>query len=365
MKPEQSRDLASITLAVLAIGGMILASFWIMRPFIIAAIWAAMIVVATWPLLIRAQARLWGRRWLATTLLVALLVVSFMVPLVLAVGALAEHLDDILAFGQSVTSMRMPSLPAWITNLPYVGPRLETGWRELTTASGQAIVSQVLPYVGGALGWVTTKAGSLGMLLLQSLLTLVIVTIMYQHGEAARDGVLRFLERLGGDRGDRALEVAGRAIRGVALGVVVTAVVQSVMTAIGLAVAGIPFVAVLTIAAFVLSVSQIGTLPILLPATIWLWYTGETSWAVALAIWSVFILNIDNFLRPYLIQRGARLPLMLIFVGVIGGLLAFGMLGIFVGPVVLAVTYELLVEWVGDDDEVGGAGGPADSPGAG
>lgn len=348
MTDGRPRDLASITLAVLTIALLVLASLWILRPFLGAAIWAAMIVVATWPLLIRAQARLWGRRWLATTAMIALLVVSFMVPLLLAVGTLAEHFDEIYAFGQSITTMRMPVLPNWVGELPYVGPRLETGWRELTSAGGQAIVSQVLPYVGTVLGWLTSKAGSLGLLLVEFLLTLIVAAFMYQHGETAHYAILKFLERLGGARGDRALEIAGRAIRGVALGVVVTALVQSVMTGIGLAMSGIPFVAVLTIGAFVLSVSQIGALPILLPAVGWLWFKGDTSWAVALAIWSVFIVNIDNFLRPYLIQRGAKLPLVLIFIGVIGGLFAFGLLGIFVGPVVLAVTYELVTEWVRD-----------------
>lgn len=358
--PAPRRDIGTITLAVLAIGLMILGSLWILKPFVAAGIWAAMIAVATWPLLLRAQAWLWGRRWLATTLLVSALVVSFMLPLMLAVGTLTEHFDEIYAFGQSVTSMRLPPLPVWVIELPYVGPRLESGWRELTSAGGQTIVSQVLPYLGNVLGWLTSKAGSLGLLLVQFLLTLIIVAIIYQHGEAAHHGILQFARRLGGDRGDRALDIAGRAIRGVALGVVVTALVQSVMAGVGLAISGIPFVAVLTIAVFVLSVSQVGAMPILLPAVGWLWFSGETSWAVALAIWSVFILNIDNFLRPYLIQRGAKLPLVLIFVGVIGGLFAFGVLGIFVGPVVLAVTYELLAEWVRDDREAGGApGGPS------
>jgi predicted PurR-regulated permease PerM len=114
-------------------------------------------------------------------------------------------------------------------------------------------------------------------------------------------------------------------------------------------VAGVPLAGLLTVVTFVLAVAQIGALPVLLPAVVWLYFQDDTAWAIGLGIWSVIVLNIDNVVRPILIQRGAKLPLMLIFVGVIGGLIAFGIIGIFVGPVVLAVTYELFAAWVNQE----------------
>jgi predicted PurR-regulated permease PerM len=168
-------------------------------------------------------------------------------------------------------------------------------------------------------------------------------------GETAARGVLKFARRLAGARGDQVVRLAGQAIRGVALGVVVTAVVQSVLGGIGLAIAGVPFAPVLTALMFMLALAQIGPAPVLLGALAWLWWQDSTGWFIAMLIWSIAVGSLDNVLRPILIRRGADLPLLLIFAGVIGGLFAFGLLGLFVGPVLLAVAYTLLDAWVAEE----------------
>ena len=160
-----------------------------------------------------------------------------------------------------------------------------------------------------------------------------------------------FARRLAGESGDRVVVLSAQAIRAVALGIVVTALVQSAIGGVGLAVTGVPHVMVLTAIMFLLAVAQIGAGPILLGAVIWLYWKDETLWAVVMLGWSIVTISLDNVLRPMLIKRGADLPLVLIFAGVIGGLLAFGIIGLFVGPVVLAVTYTLLGAWVGRCDE--------------
>jgi predicted PurR-regulated permease PerM len=142
--------------------------------------------------------------------------------------------------------------------------------------------------------------------------------------------------------------LAGKAIRGVALGVGLTALAQSVLGGIGLAVAGVPAATVLTAVMLLLCIAQLGPGLVLIPAVIWLFWSGETLWGSLLLIWTVIVGTMDNFLRPILIRKGADLPLLLIFAGVIGGLLAFGIIGLFIGPVVLAVTYTLLGAWVAD-----------------
>ncbi len=144
--------------------------------------------------------------------------------------------------------------------------------------------------------------------------------------------------------------LAGQAIRAVALGVVVTALAQTVLAGLGLAVAGIPFAGLLTGVILLFCIAQIGPLPVLVPAVIWLFWSDQTGWGTALLIWTVGVGTMDNVLRPFLIRRGADLPMLLIFSGVIGGLIAFGIVGLFVGPVVLAVTYTLLKDWVGERD---------------
>lgn len=343
---EPSRDLTRTTLAVLFTGTLILGAFLIVRPFLSSFVWAAMIVVATWPLMLSLQDRLGGRRWLAVTCMTLGLVLLFVLPVLLAVSTVIEHGDAIVEWAKSLSKSKLPPVPEWIARVPLIGPRLATMWQEFGKGGGQGIVARIAPQLGDVFGWLVAQAGSLGMLLVQALLTLIISVILYLNGEKAVAGILAFARRLGGERGDRALEVAGRAIRGVALGVVVTAILQALMAGLGLVIADVPMSGLLTVVAFVLAVAQIGALPVLLPAVIWLWWQDDTAWAVALGVWSVIVLNIDNIVRPILIQRGAKLPLMLIFIGVIGGLVAFGIIGIFVGPVVLAVTYELLASWV-------------------
>ena len=199
--------------------------------------------------------------------------------------------------------------------------------------------------------WFVLEVGSFGMVALQFLLTLIIAAVLYLYGEAAAAGVRAFFRRIGGARGEEVVQLAGQAIRGVAYGVVVTALVQSLLGGIGLAIAGVPFVSLLTALMFVLALAQIGAVPILVCAVAWLWWDGNTGWAIALGVWSLFVGSMDNVLRPFLIRRGGRLPLLLVFTGVIGGLVAFGLVGIFVGPLVLAVSYRLLEAWVNEGDE--------------
>jgi predicted PurR-regulated permease PerM len=176
-----------------------------------------------------------------------------------------------------------------------------------------------------------------------------IAAIMYAGGESAADWTKRFGRRLGGTRGADAVVLAGQAIRGVALGVVVTAVVQSALGGIGLALAGVPMAAVLTALMFMLCIAQLGPILVLLPAVAWLYWSGDSGWGTFLLVWTAVVGSLDNVLRPYLIKKGADLPLLLIFAGVIGGMLTLGLVGIFVGPVVLAVAYTLLDAWVEDD----------------
>lgn len=186
------------------------------------------------------------------------------------------------------------------------------------------------------------------MMIVQFLLTVVIAAILYSGGETMADAVRRFVRRLAGQRGDDVTVLAGKAIRGVALGVGLTALAQSVLGGIGLAVAGVPAATVLTAVMLLLCIAQLGPGLVLIPAVIWLFWSGETLWGSLLLIWTVIVGTMDNFLRPILIRKGADLPLLLIFAGVIGGLLAFGIIGLFIGPVVLAVTYTLLGAWVAD-----------------
>jgi predicted PurR-regulated permease PerM len=180
----------------------------------------------------------------------------------------------------------------------------------------------------------------------------IVAAVLYATGDSAAAMALRFGSRLAGERGEQSIRLAGQAIRGVALGVVVTALVQALAAGIGLAIVGVPFAVILTAVMFLLAIVQVGVGPILLFAVAWLYWTGNATWGTVLLVWTMLVLPIDNFLRPILIKQGVDLPMLLVIAGVIGGLLAFGLIGIFVGPVVLAVAYTLFTAWIDQDGAI-------------
>ena len=343
-------EVTRTTLAVLAIGGLIAVTFWIVRPFLGALIWATMIVVATWPVLVTLQRRLGGRRALAIAVMTVGMLLVFVLPIAVAVSTLVDYSDEVGAWTKSLHDVTIPLPPRYVEDLPVVGEKIGAAWREVAAAGWLGLVTKVQPYVVRVVQWLANQAGSFGMLVLQFLLTIIITAVLYANGEAAASGVRRFGRRLAGERGEQSVKLAGQAIRGVALGVVVTALVQSILGGLGLAAAGVPFAAALTLLMLMLCLAQVGPVVVLVPAVIWTFWIGHTGWGIALLVWTVVVGTLDSFLRPYLIKKGADLPMTLIFAGVIGGLLAFGLLGIFVGPVVLAVTYKLLDSWVGEVD---------------
>jgi predicted PurR-regulated permease PerM len=178
-----------------------------------------------------------------------------------------------------------------------------------------------------------------------------VAAVLYANGEEAAARVRRAARRLAGERGDAVVRLAGQAIRGIALGVVVTAVAQALLAGLGLLVAGIPFAGALTALAFMLCIAQVGPILVLLPAVGYLFWSGQTGWGSFLLVWTLAVGSLDNILRPVLIRKGADLPLVLVFAGVLGGLMTFGLIGIFVGPVVLAVAQTLLDAWAQEADE--------------
>ena len=340
------RDLAQTTFGVLFIVILIIASFWIIRPFLAPLIWAAMIVVATWPLMLKLEAAFGRRRWLAVAAMTISMLLVFVVPFWTAVSTIVEYQDVIQQWAKSLQDVVVPLPPEWVEKLPLAGPKIASTWKEYAAQTPDALTAKLAPYVGLALKWLAAEAGGIGLIVVQFLLTIVIAAVLYSAGEAAALRVRKFGARFAGQRGVDAVVLASQAIRGVALGVVVTALVQSVLGGIGLAIAGVPFAGVLTAVMLMFCLAQVGPTLVMIPATIWMYWTGDNVWGTLLVVWTVFVGTLDNFLRPVLIKQGADLPLLLIFAGVIGGLLSLGLLGIFVGPVVLAVSYTLFDAWI-------------------
>lgn len=352
--PERQQDLAGTTLAVLFIGGLIGASLWIIGPFLPAIIWAATLVVATWPLMLRVQRFCGNRRGVAVLVMTLALLLVLVAPFWLAISTIVANAEQIGTWARMLLSLRVPEPPDWLAEMPLIGSRASEAWAGFTSAGVSELAPMLTPYAGEVSRWFVSAVGSLGGMFVQFLLTVAVAAVMYAGGEQAAAIALRFGNRLGGDRGARTVILAGQAIRGVALGVVVTALVQSIIGGVGLGVAGLPYAPVLAALMFILCLAQIGPAPVLIPAVIWMYYSSHTTMdtvrATVLLVFASVALTIDNFLRPILIRRGADLPILLILAGVIGGLIAMGLLGIFLGPTILAVAYTLLNAWMEEGD---------------
>ena len=345
MQRTASADITRIVLSVLVIGVLLVGSIWTLLPFVSATIWATTIVVATWPALERLES-LTGRRWLATAIMTVLVLLAFIAPLAVAVNTLFATAQSSPTVMSDFLERGVGPPPEWVAKLPWFGASVAADWQRVAEGGPQALVALVQPYAGAAAAALIAATGGVGRTAVLVLFTVVLVGILYAQGDTAGRGVVAFARRLGGESGERAVRLAGQAIRGVALGVVVTALVQAVLAGIGLWVCGVPHAGVLTALAFILGIAQIGPTPVMAAAAAWLYWTGDTGWAIVLVVWAVPLMMLDNVLRPFLIRRGVELPLLLVVAGVIGGLIGFGVVGLFIGPVVLAVSYTLVKEWV-------------------
>jgi predicted PurR-regulated permease PerM len=344
--PAAHHDVTRVTLAVFGTAILAAGSLWVLRPFLLALLWAAIIVVSTWPIMLRLQGWLGGRRAAAVAVMTVALLLVLFAPLYLAVATLVEQSGRIGELVHTLTARKVPPPPPWLDALPLVGHEVAGRWLRLASLDPPQLAERLTPLARAALAWFVAHAGTFGHTLLQFLVTVVISAILYARGERTAGQVRRFFRRLSGERGDAIVTLAGKAIRAVALGVVVTALAQTALAVLGLVVAGVPFAALVGAVAFMLCIAQLGPLLALAPWVIWLYATGSPGRGTVLLVFTVLAQIVDQVLRPVLIKRTADLSLLLILPGVIGGLLWLGIIGLFVGPVILAVGSTLLDGWI-------------------
>jgi predicted PurR-regulated permease PerM len=339
-------DVTHVTLSVLFVLLLAGATFWVLSPFITSILWAIIVSVAVWRLLLRLDEALGGRRKLAVGIVCASILLLAFLPVILALATIVKSAADITAEIRSFETVVLPSPPAWLAQVPLVGARVSQEWNAFALADANGRAAVVAPHAQAALTWFASQAGSIGRILLQFVLTTLIAALALVRGEAVRDGILRFVERLGGPQGREAAQLAAKTIRGVVLGVVGTALVQALIGGTGLYLSGVPAAPLLTAVTLFLCMAQLGPMPVLVPAALWLFWSGRTGSGITLLTIAIAAGTLDNVIRPLLIRRGADAPLVLIFAGVLGGLLAFGVIGLFVGPVVLTVAHALLTKWM-------------------
>ncbi len=333
-----------ILMAVL-LGGVALGCTMVLWPFLSAILWASILTFTTWPVYEMLRDRLRIGPVSAAGLMVAVTAVVVVLPLALAAPGGAEDVSQLEKSITQALSYGLPMAPGWVDGLPVVGPTVSGLWNRWAVDLSE-LVSFLRPYFGIAAQTGLRLLLGLANGVLEFLLALFVAFFLYVSGEELAARIKVILRRIAGEQADRLLEVVGETVRGVVYGILGTAVVQGILTSFGLWLSGVPRPFLLGVVAGGLSVLPVGAPVVWIPAGLWLLASGQTAWGIFLLAWGgLAISSADNFIRPYFIARGAKLPFLLTMLGVLGGALAFGLLGIFVGPVLLAVGFTLVGEW--------------------
>jgi len=348
---ERTRDdaarvaLIERSILMLLVVGLLIGVLAIVKPFTTAILFGASLATAAWPI---RQALV--RRGLGHGPAAALLLLLSLVIVVLPMLAFAPHLADQMVRGtQRVQSYfaATPEQPAWIKSVPLLGRRLGVAWDRIVEVKGN-LRALLEPYTANLEQMMIGAARALADSLLQVILSLVVATMFWTNGDGLILVLHDALRRIGGPIAERALDVAAGAIRGVAYVVIGTAAIQAILLAIGLAVAGVPGARTLGFVALLLAISQIGG-PLLIiiwgGAAWWLFAQDQQVWGVFIIVWGAFVSTVDNFIKPWLIGFGVEMPISLTILGVFGGFLAFGFLGLFIGPTLIAIMFTLLQAW--------------------
>lgn len=334
-------------IAVALLGALGIACVLILRPFVTSILLAGVLVHATWFGQAWLSPRI-GRSWGAAVMVLAASLV-LVVPVALVVPGLATNLQGAGDVARRIGAALPLEAPDWVQGLPLVGGALDGLWTEVAPAladGGEALRALIDPHAA-ALGRVALAfAISVGEGLLQLLFALLVAFFLYRDGERLVERLKAMAERVGRAGAIELLQLTGDTVRGVVWGLIGTAIMQGILAYIGFVIAGVPGAAVLGFMTVLLSIVQIGAPILWASAALWLFSQGEPGWGLFMLVWGgIAVSSTDNFIRPWLISRGANLPLLLIILGVIGGLLAFGFLGLFLGPVLLAVTWRLIERW--------------------
>lgn len=328
------------------------ASFWVMAPFWSALFWGAVLAFASWPLMRLLTRWLGGRESLAAGILTLGWMLLVAVPLVWLGFNLADHVRDAVALIKDIQVDGLPEAPTWLGSIPFVGERLVATWDSIDQ-QGAALMVSIKPYLGQVGNWLLARSAQIGGGILELTLSLVFVFFFYRDGPRLAMFVHRLLERLIGERAGYYIELVAGTVQRVVNGVIGTAAAQALLALIGFLIAGVPGALVLGIVTFLLSLIPMGPPLVWIPATAWLAWKGDYTYAVFLGVWGTFVISgVDNVLKPYLISRGGNLPLVIVLLGVFGGLIAFGFIGLFIGPTLLAVAYSLLTDWSASQAQV-------------
>jgi len=343
---NKTADLIEPLIALAAICLLSLTIYAIMKPFLAATLWAGILVLSTWKPYLKLVKLYQGRRAIAAVTMMVAFGGFFLLPVIFAASDFASVATEWGMQVKSAFSNGWPKIPDWMAGIPLVGSNIEQFWLKLGDRDAETLQT-IRSYVSPAsqlLLMLVTEIGS-GMMLLA--MSLFIAFFIYLDGEELLAWIRGFMERVAGERSTELLAVSLSSTKGVVYGFIGTALAQAVLSWFAYLVAGVPNATSLGFASFLLALLPGGPVLLGLPAAAWLYHQGEVGWSIFMVLWMLVVVSsADNVIKPLLIGKGSRLPFILILFGVLGGALAFGMLGVFIGPVLLTVFYELARSWI-------------------
>jgi predicted PurR-regulated permease PerM len=325
-------------------------SFILVRPFITIAIWSVVLAVALYPLYDRLVAWLGGRRRLAAALLTFLSLLIVIGPATWLVLGLIDSIQT-LSSRLDPSTLVVPAPPDTVKSWPLVGVPIYQLWDLASTNLGAAL-AKIVPHLTPLAGTMLQIGADAGTEMVKFFIAIVATGFLFSPGPSLVDAVNRFARRLAAERGEGFVQLAGATIRAVSRGVIGISALQALLAGAGLVVAGIPAASLLTSAILILGIIQIGPSIVIVPLIIWSWTTMDTTTALLFSAYMIPVNLMDNALRPLIMSRGLATPTLVILIGVIGGTISHGITGLFLGPIVLAVIWELLVTWLEEREPV-------------
>jgi predicted PurR-regulated permease PerM len=335
-------QLTGVLALVVLVGGALI----VVAPFVTALLWGAILAFCTYRPFLRLAGALGNRRGIAALLIVLAILVVLIAPIVYAGTAFATRVPELVLAVQARLGAGTPPLPDWLSHLPLIGPRLEETWEQIAARNPEVVVrlrQLATPIFGAALAAGLSVLQGIGLLIL----SVLFAAFFYLSGDSLGAALRGGMQRVAGAQAPVLLALIGGTVKGVVYGILGTSLAQAVLCALGYWIAGLPSPGLLGLLTFFLAVIPGGPLLVIVPGAIWLVQQGETGWAVFLVVWTLAVgISIDNVLKPIIIGRSSHVPFILIMLGVLGGAAAFGLLGVFVGPTLLAVVHAVLRDWV-------------------
>jgi predicted PurR-regulated permease PerM len=339
---------ASIKIAVVAV--LVVLCYSVVSPFIGLMAWGIIIAVAAYPTYLKIEKRLNGRRGLSATIMTILMLLVVIVPVWLLAGTFISGISELAGKLQEGTLV-IPPPPASVESWPLVGKKVAALWVGAATNLDTTLMDHSAE-IKAAGGWLLSGAAKMGLVVILLFASMIVGGVFLAYAETSRRIAFNIARRLAGEKGEALVLGAGTTIRSVFRGILGVAFIQSVLAGVGLLVAGIPAAGLLAFICLMLSIVQIGPLPILLPAIIYMWFTADTLPALAFTVWALLVGVSDNILKPLLLGRGADAPMLVVLIGAIGGFIALGVIGLFVGAVILTLGHRLFMAWLAGNTPV-------------